>query len=266
MSLVASVSRSTTREEEVVGIVSPGYAVSLRVVIPFRFSFGLVIVLPGSVPEPEDEAAEESGVDESELGKPELDKLVLDKVDVGFDLGLGALTGEATGSMIEEITGSELRIRDSVGITEGWTSSVLPLIEGLWLGFGAQTGEATGSMIGELTGSEVKIGDSDWTTEGWTSSVLPLLVGFTVSLVALVSHSTTGEEEVVGIVGPGYAIPLLVVIPFRSSFGLVIVLPGRVPKPEDKAAEESRVDEPELGKPELDKLVLDKLEGGYNLG
>nr|GFC35383.1 hypothetical protein [Tanacetum cinerariifolium] len=36
-------------------------------------------------------------------------------------------TGEATGSMIGEITGSELRIRDSVETTGGWTSSVLPL-------------------------------------------------------------------------------------------------------------------------------------------
>nr|GFA13397.1 hypothetical protein [Tanacetum cinerariifolium] len=55
--------------------------------------------------------------------------------------------------------------------------------------------------------------------------------------VASVSRSTTGEEEevVVGIVGPGYAVPLRVVIPFRSSFGLVIVLPGRVPKSKDEA-------------------------------
>nr|GFA18699.1 reverse transcriptase domain-containing protein [Tanacetum cinerariifolium] len=42
-------------------------------------------------------------------------------------------------------------------------------------------------------------------------------------------------EEVVGIVGPLYAIPLRVVIPFKSSFGLVMVLLGRVPKPEDEA-------------------------------
>nr|GFD03046.1 hypothetical protein [Tanacetum cinerariifolium] len=52
-----------------------------------------------------------------------------------------------------------------------------------------------------------------------------------------------------------------VVIPFRSSFGLVIVLPGRVLEPEDEAwlqleVEESRVDEPKLGKPELDKLEV----------
>nr|GEX35016.1 reverse transcriptase domain-containing protein [Tanacetum cinerariifolium] len=83
-----------------------------------------------------------------------------------------------------------------------------------------------------------------------------------VSLVASVSRSTTGgrEEEVIGIVGPGYAVLLRVVIPFRSSFGLVIVLPGRVPKPKDEASqlevEGSRVDGPELGKPELDKLEV----------
>nr|GFD35931.1 hypothetical protein [Tanacetum cinerariifolium] len=97
-------------------------------------------------------------------------------------------------------------------------------IEGLWLGLGAQTGEAIGSMIEELTGSEVRIGNSVWTTRGWTSLVLPLLLGCTMSLVASVSHFTTREVEVVGIVGPGYAVPLRVVIPFRSSFGLVIVL------------------------------------------
>nr|GFC79640.1 hypothetical protein [Tanacetum cinerariifolium] len=65
--------------------------------------------------------------------------------------------------------------------------------------------------------------------------VLPLLAGCTVSLVASVSRSTTEEEEVVGIVGPRYAVPLLVVIHFRSSFGLEIVLPGRVLEPEDEA-------------------------------
>nr|GFB47136.1 hypothetical protein [Tanacetum cinerariifolium] len=125
-------------------------------------------------------------------------------------------------------------------------------------GLRALTGEATGSMIEELTGSVLRIRDSVRTTRGWTSSVLPLLVGCIVSLVASVSRSTTGEEEVVGIVGLGYAVPLRVVIPFRSSFGLVIVLPRRVPEPEDEAAEESRVDEPKLSKQELDKLVLGK--------
>nr|GEY68064.1 hypothetical protein [Tanacetum cinerariifolium] len=131
---------------------------------------------------------------------------------------------------------------------------------------GALTGEATGSMIGEITSSELRIGDSVGKTRGWTSLVLPLLAACTVSLVTSVSRYTTREEEevVVGIVGPGYAVPLRVVIPFRSSFGLVIVLVGRVPDPEDEA--ESGVDEPELGKPELDKLVLDKLEVGFDLG
>nr|GFB67109.1 hypothetical protein [Tanacetum cinerariifolium] len=104
-------------------------------------------------------------------------------------------------------------------------------------------------------------------TGGWTSLVLPLLVECTVSLVASVSLSTTREEEeLVGIVGHGYGVPLRVVIPFRSSFGLVIVLPGRVPEPKDKAAEESEVDEPELVKPELDRLVPGKLEVGFDLG
>nr|GEZ38092.1 hypothetical protein [Tanacetum cinerariifolium] len=60
----------------------------------------------------------------------------------------------------------------------------------------------------------------------------------TMSLATSVSRSTTGEEEKVGIMGPRYAVPLLVVIPFRSSFGLVIVLPGRVLEPEDEAEEE----------------------------
>nr|GEX37135.1 copia protein [Tanacetum cinerariifolium] len=48
-------------------------------------------VLPGRVPEPEDEATEESWVDEPKLGKPELDKLVLGKLEVGFDLDFGCL-------------------------------------------------------------------------------------------------------------------------------------------------------------------------------
>nr|GEZ43248.1 hypothetical protein [Tanacetum cinerariifolium] len=127
--------------------------------------------------------------------------------------------------------------------------------------------EATSSLIRELTGSELRIRDSVGTTGGWTSLVLPLLVGCTVSLVASVSCSTTGEEEeVVGIVGPGYAVPLRVVIPFRSSFGLVIVLPGRVLELEDEAAEESGADEPDLGKLELDRLVPGKLEVGFDLG
>nr|GEU78849.1 hypothetical protein [Tanacetum cinerariifolium] len=95
-------------------------------------------------------------------------------------------------------------------------------------------------MIGELTGSELRTGDSVGTTGGWTSSVLLSSVGCTVSLVASVSRSTTEEEEVVGIVGPGYAVPL--------------------------RAEESRVDESELGKPELDRLVPGKLEVGFDLG
>nr|GFC37500.1 hypothetical protein [Tanacetum cinerariifolium] len=60
--------------------------------------------------------------------------------------------------------------------------------------------------------------------------------------------------------------PLLAVIPFRSSFRLVIVSPRRVPEPEDEAAEESGVDVPELGKLELDKLVPGKLEAGFDLG
>nr|GFA91287.1 hypothetical protein [Tanacetum cinerariifolium] len=121
-------------------------------------------------------------------------------------------------------------------------------------------------MIGEITGSKLRIKYLVGTAEGWSYSVLPLLVGCTLSSVASVSRSTTGEEEEVGIVGPGYAVPLRVVIPFRSYFGLVIVLPGRVPEPKDEAVEVSGVDEPELGKPELDKMVLDKLEVGFDLG
>nr|GEY49805.1 hypothetical protein [Tanacetum cinerariifolium] len=55
--------------------------------------------------------------------------------------------------------------------------------------------------------------------------------------------------------------PLRVVIPFRSSFGLITVLPRRVPEPKDEASqivvEKSGADEPKLGNPELDKLEVD---------
>nr|GEZ70278.1 hypothetical protein [Tanacetum cinerariifolium] len=91
--------------------------------------------------------------EESELDKQELG------VD-GLKLGLGALTGEITGSMVGELTGLEVRIGDS-----DWTTGCL----------GALTGEITRSMVGELTGLEVRIGDSYWTTGCWVSSVLPLL-------------------------------------------------------------------------------------------
>nr|GEZ36598.1 reverse transcriptase domain-containing protein [Tanacetum cinerariifolium] len=40
-----------------------------------------------------------------------------------------------TGSMIGELTGSEVRIRDSVRKTEGWMSSVLPLLVGITVSF-----------------------------------------------------------------------------------------------------------------------------------
>nr|GFA29044.1 hypothetical protein [Tanacetum cinerariifolium] len=91
--------------------------------------------------------------------------------------------------------------------------------------------------------------------------------GFGLGFRALTGETTgatTGlefgrEEEVVGIVGPLYAVPLRVVIPFKSSFGLVMVLLGRVHEPENEASqlavEESGLDEPELGNPGLDKLV-----------
>nr|GFC82305.1 hypothetical protein [Tanacetum cinerariifolium] len=65
------------------------WATPLRVVIPFRSSLGLVTVLPGSVPDPEDEAMLElMNLDIisvrlanwfcTELDKPELDKLEVD--------------------------------------------------------------------------------------------------------------------------------------------------------------------------------------------
>nr|GEY94482.1 hypothetical protein [Tanacetum cinerariifolium] len=61
VSFVTSVSRSTTLGgEKVVGIVGPLYAIPLRVVIPLKSSFRLVMVLLGSVPELEDEAGEGS--------------------------------------------------------------------------------------------------------------------------------------------------------------------------------------------------------------
>nr|GEY03398.1 hypothetical protein [Tanacetum cinerariifolium] len=143
-----------------------------------------------------------------------------------------------------QILDMEFKVR-LFGVIDGYG------IDGFWLGFGALTGATTGSTTGATTGSEFSIGVSIWTTGGWKSLVLPLLVGGTVSFVTLVLRSTTFRgEEVVGIVGPLYAFPLRVVIPFKSSFGLVMVLLGRVLEPEDIASqlavEESWHDEPEL--------------------
>nr|GEU66394.1 hypothetical protein [Tanacetum cinerariifolium] len=76
-------------------------------------------------------------------------------------------------------------------------------IDGFGLGFGVLTEASTGSTTGATTGSEF---------------------GGTVSFVTSGSRSNTlGEEEVVGIVGPLYAIQLRVVIHFKSSFGIVMV-------------------------------------------
>nr|GEW45134.1 reverse transcriptase domain-containing protein [Tanacetum cinerariifolium] len=102
-------------------------------------------------------------------------------------------------------------------------------IDGFELGFEALTGASTGSTTGATTGSEF---------------------GGTVSFVTSISRSATlGGEDVVGIVGPLYAILLRVVIPFKSSFGS-----------SHNLFEESGLDEPELGNPRLDKPVLDKME------
>nr|GFC85800.1 hypothetical protein [Tanacetum cinerariifolium] len=76
-----------------------------------------------------------------------------------------------------------------------------------------------------------------WVTGGWTCAVLSGLVVCTGSFVVSVPCLTTLDG--VGMVGPLYATPLQVVIPFRSSLGLVTVLPGSVPDPEDEAMRES---------------------------
>nr|GEX46296.1 reverse transcriptase domain-containing protein [Tanacetum cinerariifolium] len=44
-------------------------------------------------------------------------------------IGLGALTGEITGSEIRELTGSEVKIGDSDWTTRGWTALVLPCVK-----------------------------------------------------------------------------------------------------------------------------------------
>nr|GEX50950.1 reverse transcriptase domain-containing protein [Tanacetum cinerariifolium] len=109
-------------------------------------------------------------------------------------------------------------------------------IDGFGLGFGALTGKTTCSITGATTGSEFGIGVSIWTTEG--------------------------------IVGPLYTFQLRRVIPFKSSFRLVMVLLGRVLEPHDEApqlaVEESGLDKPELVNQGLDKPVLDKLEVGFD--
>nr|GFB80324.1 hypothetical protein [Tanacetum cinerariifolium] len=50
-------------------------------------------------------------------------------------LRLGALTGEATSSMIRELTSSEVKIGDLDWTTRGWTSSVLSLLVGCIVSF-----------------------------------------------------------------------------------------------------------------------------------
>nr|GFB96617.1 hypothetical protein [Tanacetum cinerariifolium] len=96
-------------------------------------------------------------------------------------------------------------------------------IDGFKLGIGALTGAAMGSETEVL----------DWVTGGWTCAVLCGLGVCTGSFFASVPCLTSLDG--VGMDGPLYATPLQVVIPFRSSFGLVTVLPGRVPDPEDEA-------------------------------
>nr|GEX52938.1 hypothetical protein [Tanacetum cinerariifolium] len=55
-------------------------------------------------------------------------KLLVVRIKV-HKLGLGALTGETTGSVIGELTGFKVRIRDLDWTTGGWTSLVLPLVK-----------------------------------------------------------------------------------------------------------------------------------------
>nr|GFC91485.1 hypothetical protein [Tanacetum cinerariifolium] len=57
--------------------------------------------------------------------------------------GFGALTREATGSMIGLIIGSEFKIGDSVWTTGGWTSSVLPLLAGCTVSFVTSVSRST---------------------------------------------------------------------------------------------------------------------------
>nr|GEZ92631.1 hypothetical protein [Tanacetum cinerariifolium] len=61
----------------------------------------------------------------------------------GLKLGLRALTGQATGSMIGELTGSEVMIGYSVGTTKGWTSSVLSLLVGCTISLVASSSFST---------------------------------------------------------------------------------------------------------------------------
>nr|GFB94106.1 hypothetical protein [Tanacetum cinerariifolium] len=87
--------------------------------------------------------------------------------------------------------------------------------------------------IGALTGATIgsETGVSDWVTGGWTCAVLCGLVVCTGSFVAPVPCLTTLDG--VGMVGPLYATPLRVVIPFRSSLGFVTVLPLALNIPQD---------------------------------
>ncbi|GKF12887.1 hypothetical protein Tco_0050813, partial [Tanacetum coccineum] len=79
------------------------------------------------------------------------------------------------------------------------------------------------AIMGSKTG--VVIGSGP--TGGWTGAVLCEQEGVTSGI------GFTTEE--VGIGGPWMVTPLRVVIPFKSSLGLVTVLPGSVPDPEVEA-------------------------------
>nr|GEZ60994.1 hypothetical protein [Tanacetum cinerariifolium] len=80
-----------------------------------------------------------------------------------FGLGFRALTGAIIGSEIGEVTGSDVKIRDSDWTTRGWTSSVLSLLKNPPLKhFIFEKPELGKQELGKLEVGKLRVDKQEW--------------------------------------------------------------------------------------------------------